>query len=98
MFVVVTLFAVWLGWEMKYVRERRACMERIASDKSVLVHIPPGPGGTEVQIPFWRKWLGDDFARVEAVIELPSSWPEKEARNVSVLFPEHVVRWDGKEI
>jgi hypothetical protein len=26
MFVMVTLFAVWLGWELKFIRERRAVL------------------------------------------------------------------------
>jgi hypothetical protein len=67
MFVVVTVFAVWLGWELKFIRERQACLRRLADDPENLVILSTGfeERGTDhvtylalsepVTIPIWRR-------------------------------------------
>ena len=32
MFVLVTIFGVWLGWQRKFVRERKAVLAELATD------------------------------------------------------------------
>lgn len=59
MFVVVTAVAVWLGWEMKFVRERQVMRRRILESGGELW---PGDivGYEHAAIPYWRTWLGDE--------------------------------------
>jgi len=60
LFVSVTIFAVWLGWELKFIRERAAFLNDwnaiyyggLMTGKPHLTN-PNGP------ISFWRRMLGD---------------------------------------
>ncbi|HEY2840731.1 MAG TPA: hypothetical protein VGJ26_16360 [Pirellulales bacterium] len=91
MFVVVTAFAVWLGWELKTVRERAAFrMEHAGSIVSLADtdEILKGTGvdyithfrlSGPVSVTFWRRWLGDD-----AVVQIHTERPFEARR----LFPE----------
>ena len=69
--VAVTFFALWLGWEMHYIRERRVFL---ASNREV---IAAGPKRhlmmrktqyKPAEIPLWRRWLGDEAVDV---IQMP---------------------------
>ena len=65
MFVVVTVFAVWLGWELKFIRDRKALRNWLAANGGgVTVQNPKGFDGDYyhevVAIPFWRSWMGDE--------------------------------------
>ena len=63
LFVVVTVVAIWLGLELKFIRERRDFL--VTRDRNFTVD-----GVTDVfiyeiwtkpksgTIPFWRRWLG----------------------------------------
>jgi len=51
MFVGVTVFAVWLGWEVKFVRDRKAFLDS--------EHCPPYSLGPQAMVPIWRRALGD---------------------------------------
>jgi hypothetical protein len=73
-------------------------MERIASDRAIIVMAPDGPG-TEVQIPVLRTWLDDSpLATIHLALVIPSDRPETEARRIKALLPENEVIWDGKEL
>jgi hypothetical protein len=65
MFVVVTVFAVWLGWELKFIRERQAFLSRMEEQGGLTIFAgEEGESGVmyfegQTPIPFWRRWLGD---------------------------------------
>jgi hypothetical protein len=98
MFFVVTAFAIWLAWELSYIRERKAFLESVKQeleiqDRAALVAVAPGgwiissnwtvrPPAT---IPFWRKWFGD-----EAVddVRMPKKASAIDLEKAKALFPE----------
>ena len=96
MLLLVTVFAVWLGWELKFIRERQAWLRRVADDPENLVILSTGfeKRGIDyvtylalsepVTIPAWRRWLGDQ-ALISAILA-PSS--EIELDDMHRLFPE----------
>jgi hypothetical protein len=103
MLLLVTVFAVWLAWELRFVRERQAYMQRCAerpwpclmapdaATSPLINHTIPVPS-----IPIWRRWLGD-----EAVVyvghpeyETPDSL-RRFRLDCQRLFPEAV--WFGRE-
>jgi hypothetical protein len=71
LFVFTTLVALWLGWELKFIRERRAFLMRLESQRQAELqrqaNLPrSGAGGSSVglivattdeAIPIWRRWL-----------------------------------------
>jgi hypothetical protein len=87
MFVVVTLFALWLGWELNYVRERHATRKWIVDSGGVVIlgtdqrEIAPGI----VRIPFWRRWLGDYAV---GMVVLKSDATPREIEGAKAIFPE----------
>jgi hypothetical protein len=91
MFVVVTVVAVWLGWELKFVRERQAWVQ---ANKALIRPGEPVPvgsvvgmyidsGATQSYFPIWRRWLGD--APVPTIV-FPEPWTNHDS--VKRLFPE----------
>lgn len=95
LFVMVTVFACWLGWEVKYVHQRQAALSEIGkhpgsyafllSDFDVvsLRNWWPEPG-SEPRIPVWRTWIGDETA---VGIGLADG-TEEDIKRVRELFPE----------
>jgi hypothetical protein len=63
LFVLVTVFGVWFGWELKFVRERQAVREELQRNGGIVQTAAeiqqPWFVGTRT-IPFWRRWLGDE--------------------------------------
>ena len=71
MFVVVTVFGVWLGWQLKIVRDRKALLAEISHEQHTLEEMeadPSGNGGSNAhwaadfpfaRIPLYRRLLGD---------------------------------------
>jgi len=95
LFVVVTVFAVWLGLEVKFVRDRQAWMQ---ANRALVRPGEPVPVGATVgmyihshattgNFSFWRRWLGD--APVSSIV-FPESWINNVERQnrVKRLFPE----------
>jgi hypothetical protein len=76
--VLVTVFAVWLGWELSYIRERRAWTR----ENQALLDAPPLE---DVRIPAWRVWLGDEPVAGLVILD---NWTDDEWRRVKYLFPE----------
>jgi hypothetical protein len=94
MFVVVTVFAIWLGWELKFVRERKIACAR-ANDRTLTIdsvqqwrremHFGADmPNHRDAKIPPWRRWMGDE--PVACILCLSDS--EREMRR---LFPEAAI-------
>lgn len=96
-FVAVTVFAVWLGWELKYIRERKAFLLRVQAQGSQTVYAddPLWKGTTTSvairvpRIPFWRRWLGD------RPVAIPG-WPFQET--MSADFDEQKMKALNDEI
>ena len=92
MFLLVTLFSVWLGRETWVVRERlamRKWLDQIGGrahptiKPSKYANLEPLVLETVNTLPFWRRWLGDESLEF---VSLPS--PSEHAERISRLFPE----------
>jgi hypothetical protein len=80
MLLLVTVFGVWLGWELNFIRERQAW---IRDNEQALM---PKPGSTrEASIPWWRNSLGDR-AIPSILVAMDASAQERE--QLQSLFPE----------
>lgn len=85
LFVVVTVFGCWLGWELSWVQQRR----------TAFIHTPAftfganekgfGGGAKAASIPFWRTVLGD---KALSQIVLSPRTDKTEAERIARLFPE----------
>lgn len=96
LFVLMTLFGCWLGWEMSVVRGRQSKLQEmrksfeyqvtLAADwqKNYPAGNPPRPVAT---VPAWRGWLGDEAVQQ---IWYPRSQSESqpEVRRLARMFPE----------
>lgn len=56
MFVVVTVFSLWLGWQAKIVRDRREMISDLQRQGIPFFSRTPF---FKPKIPIWRRWLGD---------------------------------------
>jgi hypothetical protein len=95
MLLLMTAFAFWLAWELRYIRERQAAlaaskdrqsgfaMYMSAFEAQELPRAWPYPGD-EPRIPFWRAWLGD---RAIGIITLYDG-TEVDCVRLRALFPE----------
>ena len=94
MFVVMTLFGIWLGWQMKIVRERCETRKTFFSNggsdfsKSEADFYTMTQPNETYEIPFWRRWLGDEAM---AFISLNPHSSIEELNRIHALFPEAVV-------
>lgn len=88
MFLLVTLCAVWLAWELRYVHKRQDTRkwaeEQGARTVSVSECRPPRPAPTAT-IPFWRRLLGDEAMQE---VQLPHGSPEADLARIRQVFPE----------
>ena len=93
MFVMVTVVAVWLGWELTFVRERRTALEWLKKNGGFVVSVaetknnqvpPPEPVN---EIPIWRRWLGDEAMYF---VVPPDNATEDDLSRFQRLFPEAV--------
>ncbi len=105
MFLLVTVIAVWLGWELKFIRERKRFLAlldqyRMAEMEAASSRLVPSaiyiPAFDEPTIPFWRRWLGDE---AQGMILLPGNTTEVQLQTARELFPEaKYFRKDGVAI
>ncbi len=86
--VAVTLLALfmgWLGWELKFVRERTTAIKWVrdnggtcvmASDWRALA--PPGSPLVKSfpTVPFWRRWMGDEAVIILFPKDYATDWAE----------------------
>ena len=92
LFVVVSVFALWIGWNANTVHKRRAAWTEIESRGGrinssddvydLFVQAPEPP-----QLPLVRRWLGD---RVVRDIILSHAAPQSEVDRLNRIFPEAV--------
>jgi hypothetical protein len=89
LFVVVTVFGIWLGWELESIRARKEFLAtdpaRIAGMAYEEIYAPLIPYPT---IPFWRAWLGD---KPQATINISSTSPIEDFERAKGLFSEALI-------
>jgi hypothetical protein len=102
MFVVVTVFGCWLGWEFHFFRERqelRRWMDNGLHGGSITPEFVERRGARlarPVTIPIWRKWLGDEPV---AVLFPPEGATPAQCERVVTYFPEATIinaPWDER--
>jgi hypothetical protein len=81
MLLVTTLVAIWLAWELAFIRERQAWIR----DNAALLESDPSAQRVVAHIPWWRMLLGDEAV---ATLEESDEWSEDERDYVVRLFPE----------
>lgn len=102
-FVVVTVFGIWLGWQLNVVRHRREMAKAMDEANVFLTSSPrvrqaildyyarnPERPRKSLSIPYYRRWLGD-----EATFLIAVSWTPYEVDQVAEVFPEAevVITW-----
>ncbi len=99
MFLVITLLALWLGWELQFIRARCDYLaQNAAAWEAALMRRTLGPTGPRIVpyedselIPVWRRWLGD---KTQYSIFLPPDCSEEFEALARRLFPEaRVTTW-----
>jgi hypothetical protein len=101
LFVFVTVFAVWLGWELKFIRERNSFLALLDDCRTAEIEAARGrfvfswiltPAYEDPVIPVWRRWLGD---QAQGVIILPGNTTDAHLQTARELFPE--AKYFGKD-
>lgn len=85
MFVVVTVVALWLGWEVNFVRQRQAWRREHAALTERPIKTPNPSYVPKTTIPPWRIWMGDSYL---SQIYFPPDWTEQDRAYATRLFPE----------
>ena len=83
MFILVTVLAIWLAWELTFIRERQAWLRRYpwVVDPGMLRSVPP----RTAHIAWWRMLLGDEPVPLIAELDI---WDDNDRKYVAELFPE----------
>lgn len=93
LFVVMTILAIWLGWDLQIVRERKAVLseiERIDAlsrvESGQLAMAPSnGPWGNSYEVSLARRILGDES---RGMLNLPPSLSSEWITRAEQAFPE----------
>jgi hypothetical protein len=111
LFMVVTVFGCWLGWQVSIVRERKSLLRSLESRASdsydpytLIFTYPRSVDGSRLRSKI--KWLPKEgsipwFRRLlgdEPVgsLGLPSDMPEQERRHIRQAFPEAIISDDNQ--
>jgi hypothetical protein len=87
LFIVVTLFAIWLGWQLQRIKARKDAIERIESNGGI---VQVGPSFTFTnqpppEISWFRVLLGDQAV---TTIGMPDQFSTRERERICSQFPE----------
>ena|GEM_PF-3510493 len=89
MFVAVTLFAIWLGWDLRTIRERKSVKQWIEAnggDCRTLPEMKGYPGGLpDESLSAWQRWLGGESI---FYITLPRMTTEADCSRIKNAFAE----------
>jgi len=88
LFVVVTMFACWLGWQGHIVRARKDVIAYLNRKGTGVITTREWVRGTGEQVqwnPFWRRWMGDESM---FLLGVPYGSKEFTPDRVNALFPE----------
>ncbi len=78
--ILIAAFAVWLGWQLKIVRDRRAMVISIELNNQGWCLL-----GLDGKLPLTRRLLGDQCV---VAIQLASDYVEHDLNEVQARFPE----------
>lgn len=104
LFLILTVPALWLGWEVKFVRQRKAMLGLVLAERNGYVlqsHLiararEDGRKYNPPTIPFVRRFLGDEAVETIIVSDVAG-----QAQRAISLFPEAVIlqtiRASGKQ-
>ncbi len=89
MLLLVTALAIWLGWELRYIRQRQANIREIEQLGGYAVTVADEgktsrPLKFKAKVPVWRLWLGD---KAVARFRIPDG-ADKVLGDYQSLFPE----------
>lgn len=97
MFVIVTVFACWIGWQTSIVRERKAALREARTTLQINVTTVAdwmkfGPGirpqsSRPSQVSFVRRWLGDEAIHSISIMEHMDG-SDAAASRFKKVFPE----------
>ena len=90
------LVAVWLGWELKFIRERQALQRSLRANRADRCSAALGPPESRgsvafhapASIPWWREILGDEPI---TAVTFPPGVAESDLRATRSSFPEAIV-------
>jgi hypothetical protein len=87
MLLVTALVAIWLAWELAFIRERQAWIKDhpLLVDPSLFQGLP----AHVATIPWWRRVLGDEAVPSIAALDI---WDDDDKAAVTRLFPEAALR------
>ena len=99
LFVVVTIFGVWLGWQLKIVRERKALLAEMGGEQPTLEEMEADPSGQDrlsatrfqyARVPLYRRLLGDkSYPDLAFAVQAATSSPLLE--RIERAFPESML-------
>jgi hypothetical protein len=104
MLLLVTVFALWLAWQVRIVRDRQAMMALLKQQGGSIMALKDwrDPSGyaspvppvaavrpPQISVPFWRRWIGD-----EPIVEVacPVGSDESYVERARAAFPEADVK------
>jgi hypothetical protein len=97
MFVLMTLFAAWLAWELRFIQHRSDVMKSARADRVMVVEaedwdqLNAAAQSRFVRpatVPWWRRSLGDEA--ITAIL-FPPGTDESKMATLRTVFPEATV-------
>jgi hypothetical protein len=85
MFVVVTLFAASLGWELSFIHQREVARMWLFENGGYIIPEDLSRPIFGSGIPFWRVLMGDESV---LIVVLGRDTPQNDRPSFSTLFPE----------
>ena len=100
LFVLTTLLACLLGWQLNKVRERKTVRQQLmtrsfsfTTSKEMLHRYPTGMTPPQFpSIPLWRQWLGDEAIAEIWISPYQSASKDADRKLASEVFPEAEIR------
>jgi hypothetical protein len=87
--IAVTIFCVWLGWQVQIVRERKACLRWIAINNHQFAE-PLSPSPPRYALSWHRRMLGDSGLML---LILRAEITDADLKRLQRAFPEATVLW-----
>jgi hypothetical protein len=97
MFVVLTVFCIWLGWESSVVRQRQAVLKELKGNPAFQFtsahewakRFPAGSAVPSIaKVPLLRGWLGDEAIQEIWFMRHLQGFSELELQRLTRVFPE----------
>jgi hypothetical protein len=87
--ILVTVFCVCLGWQVRIVQKRKAALTEIGEAWKLKEYgLSPSGGMSRGELPFWRYWLGDDDPKIGMDEEDANKIGLERLDEIERLFPD----------